>query len=132
MAHKNGRRECLTKQTGWSTALFSNNYKYFIHTWSDLNTPTVCTLCNNKGKVLETLVENQALMDRLSAYDLGKRELFTLTTADGVELNGWMVKPADFDPMKKYPVVMYQYGGPGNQQVKNAWNIGQAGRGALR
>ena len=131
VAHKNGRRECLTKQTGWSTALFSNNYKYFIHTWSDLNTPTVCTLCNNKGKVLETLVENQALMDRLSAYDLGKRELFTLTTADGVELNGWMVKPADFDPMKKYPVVMYQYGGPGNQQVKNAWNIGQAGRGAL-
>ena len=131
VAHKNGRRECLTRQAGWSTALFSNNYKYFIHTWSDLNTPTVCTLCNNKGKVLETLVENQALTDRLSAYDLGKRELFTLTTADGVELNGWMVKPADFDPNRKYPVVMYQYGGPGNQQVKNAWDIGQARRGAL-
>jgi dipeptidyl-peptidase-4 len=96
-----------------------------------MNTPTVGTLCNNKGKVLETLVENQALTDRLSAYDLGKRELFSLTTTDGVVLNGWMVKPADFDPAKKYPVVMYQYGGPGNQQVKNAWNIGQAGRGAL-
>ena len=131
VAHKNGRRECLTRQAGWSTALFSNNYKYFIHTWSDLNTPTVCTLCNNKGKVLETLVENQALTDRLSAYELGKRELFTMTTADGVELNGWMVKPADFDPAKKYPVVMYQYGGPGSQQVKNAWDIGQARRGAL-
>ena len=96
-----------------------------------MNTPTVCTLCNSKGKVLETLVENQALTERLSAYDLGKRELFSLTTADGVVLNGWMVKPADFDPNRKYPVVMYQYGGPGNQQVKNAWNIGQAGRGAL-
>lgn len=131
VAHKNGRRECLTRQAGWSTALFSNNYKYFIHTWSDLNTPTVCTLCNNKGKVLETLVENQALTDRLSAYELGRRELFTMTTADGVELNGWMVKPADFDPNRKYPVVMYQYGGPGNQQVKNAWDIGQARRGAL-
>jgi dipeptidyl-peptidase-4 len=112
-------------------ALFSSNFKYFIHTWSDMNTPTVCTLCNSKGKVLETLVENQALTERLSAYDLGKRELFSLTTADGVVLNGWMVKPADFDPNRKYPVVMYQYGGPGNQQVKNAWNIGQAGRGAL-
>jgi dipeptidyl-peptidase-4 len=131
VAHKNGRRECLTRQSGWSMALFSSNFKYFIHTWSDMNTPTVCTLCNNKGKVLETLVENQALTDRLSAYDLGKRELFSLTTTDGVVLNGWMVKPADFDPAKKYPVVMYQYGGPGNQQVKNAWNIGQAGRGAL-
>ena len=131
VAHKNGRRECLTRQAGWSTALFSSNFKYFIHTWSDMNTPTVCTLCNSKGKVLQTLVENSALTDRLRAYDLGKRELFSLTTADGVVLNGWMVKPADFDPAKKYPVVMYQYGGPGNQQVKNAWNIGQAGRGAL-
>jgi dipeptidyl-peptidase-4 len=81
--------------------------------------------------VLQTLVENSALTDRLRAYDLGKRELFSLTTTDGVVLNGWMVKPADFDPNRKYPMVMYQYGGPGNQQVKNAWNIGQAGRGAL-
>jgi len=131
VAHKNGRRECLTRQAGWSTALFSNNYKYFIHTWSDLNTPTVCTLCNNKGKVLETLEDNEALRQRLSEYEMGQRELFQLTTGDGVVLNGWMVKPADFDATKRYPVVMYQYGGPGNQQVKNAWDIGQARRGAL-
>ena len=131
VAHKNGRRECLTPKAGWSTAVFSGNYRYFVQTWSDLNTPTVCTLCDQKGRVLKTLVDNQELRERLDGYELGQRELFTLTTADGITLNGWMVKPADFDPSKRYPVVMYQYGGPGSQQVKNAWNIGQAGRGAL-
>lgn len=131
VAHKNGRRECLTKQAGWHTALFSSDYRYFIDTWSDLNTPTVSTLRNNKGRELATLSDNEPLRQRLGEYDLGQRELFTLTTADGVTLNGWLVKPADFDAAKQYPVVMYQYGGPGNQQVKNAWNIGQAGQGAL-
>ena len=131
VAHKNGKRECLTKQAGWSTALFSSNYRYFIHTWSDMNTPMVSTIRNNKGKVLMTLEDNATLRQRLSEYEMGQRELFSLTTADGVVLNGWMVKPADFDATKQYPVVMYQYGGPGSQQVKNTWNIGQAGRGAL-
>ena len=131
VAHKNGKRECLTPKAGWSTALFSTNYRYFLHTWSDMHTPTVCTLCNNKGKVLETLVDNQSLRDLLGDYQLGQPELLTITTADGVQLNAWMLKPVDFDPAKQYPVIMYQYGGPGSQQVKNAWNIGQAGRGAL-
>ena len=131
VAHKNGKRECLTKLAGWSTALFSKDFKYFIHTWSDINTPTVCTLCDNKGKALATLIDNAEVRTKLAEYELGSRELFSLTTADGITLNGWMVKPADFDASKRYPVVMYQYGGPGNQQVKNAWNIGLAGQGAL-
>ena len=131
VAHKNGKRECLTKQAGWSTALFSKDFRYFIHTWSDMNTPQVCTLRNHKGASMATLVDNAELRDTLKAYELGSRELFSLTTADGITLNGWMVKPADFDATKRYPVVMYQYGGPGNQQVKNAWNIGQARQGAL-
>ncbi len=131
VAHKNGKRECLTQQPGWSTAIFSSNFKYFVQTWSDLNTPPTYTLRNNKGKALQTLKDNQELLNKLADYDLGPREMFTFTTADGIQLNGWMVKPADFDASKKYPVVMYQYGGPGNQQVKNTWNIGQAGRGAL-
>ncbi len=131
VARKNGKRICLTPQPGWSRAIFSKNYRYFIHTWSDMNTPTTYTLCNHKGKVLRVLQDNEELRNRLKEYELGPRELFTLTTADGVELNAWMVKPADFDATKKYPVVMYQYGGPGNQQVKNTWHIGQMGRGAL-
>jgi dipeptidyl-peptidase-4 len=131
VAHKNGKRECLTKKAGWNTALFSTTFRYFINGWSDLNTPPLYTLCNRKGVVLETLIDNHELSDRWKEYDSGKRELFTLTTADGVQLNGWMVKPYDFNPAKRYPVIMYQYGGPGNQQVKNAWDIGQARCGAL-
>lgn len=131
VAHKNGKRDCLTPKAGWNKAIFSSDFKYFIHTWSNLNTPTVCALCNSKGKALQTLVDNQKLQQTLAEYDLGSRELFTLTTADGVQLNGWIVKPADFDASKCYPVIMYQYGGPGNQQVTDSWNIGMSGRGAL-
>ena len=129
--HQNGKRECLSDQTGWSSAVFSKNYKYFIRTWSNLNTPSVYTLCDNKGKTLTTMEDNQQLRQKLSAYSLGRRELFTLTTSEGVKLNGWIIKPADFNPAKKYPVVMYQYGGPGNQQVADRWNIGMCGQGAI-
>jgi dipeptidyl-peptidase-4 len=131
VAQKNGKRECLTPTAGWNSAIFSADYRYFIRTWSDNNTPNVYSLCNNSGKTLKTLIDNQKLRDKLKGYHFGKTELNTITTADGVTLNAWMVKPADFDTTKKYPVVMYQYGGPGNQQVRNAWGIGMAGQGAL-
>ena len=127
----NGRKECLTNQAGWSTALFSTGYKYFVHTWSNLNTPDVTTLRAVDGKTLRTIVDNKELQQTLAKYDLGQRELFSLTTSEGIVLNGWMVKPADFDPAKRYPVVMYQYGGPGNQQVADRWGIGMSGQGAI-
>ena len=130
VAYENGKRECLTKTAGWNSAVFSKNYQYFINTWSDINTPSVCAIHTNKGKKVETLVDNKTLSDQLKNYQLGTRELFTLTTSEGVTLNGWMVKPADFNPQKQYPVVMYQYGGPGSQSVKNTWNVGMAGQGA--
>lgn len=131
VAHANGKKECLTPKAGWSTAVFSRNYKYFIHTWSDLDTPPVYTLCDNRGKTLETLVDNQQLRNLMFGYSLGKRELFQLTTQDGTTLNAWVVKPAGFNASHRYPVIMYQYGGPGSQQVRNAWGIGMAGQGAL-
>ena len=131
VAHANGKKECLTPKAGWNTAVFSRNYKYFIRTWSDLNTPPEYALCDNDGKVLTTLIDNRQLVTTLSTYDLGQRELMQLTTAEGVVLNAWVVKPAGFNASLRYPVVMYQYGGPGSQQVKNAWNIGMAGQGAI-
>jgi dipeptidyl-peptidase-4 len=131
VAHANGKRECLTTEAGWSSAIFSSNYKYFIHTWSNLNTPPVVRLCNNRGKALATLKDNQKLKEKLANVQLGKRELFTFTTSEGIQLNGWMIKPADFDASKRYPVLMYQYSGPGSQQVKNAWNIGMNNQGAI-
>ena len=91
----------------------------------------VYTLRDNKGKVLKTLEDNKALTERINALGLSTQEFFTLTTADGIELNGYMVKPADFDATKKYPVIMFQYSGPGSQQVQDSWWIGNGGAALL-
>lgn len=131
MTQANGKTTCLTNKAGWSSAVFSSNYQSFIHVWSNLNTPPVVTLCNNSGKAITTLVDNKELCEQLAKEQLGSRELFTMTTADGITLNGWMVKPANFDATKRYPVIMYQYSGPGSQQVKDAWNIGMNSQGAI-
>lgn len=131
VAHKDGKRQCLSERAGWNSAIFSSDYKYFINTWSNISTPPVYTLCTGNGKTLSTLIDNQELRTKLDGYDLGKRELFTLTTSEGVLLNGWIVKPAGFSASKKYPVIMYQYGGPGNQQVADRWGIGMSGQGAI-
>ena len=131
MTQANGKTTCLTNKAGWSSAVFSSNYLSFIHVWSNLNTPPVVTLCNNSGKAITTLVDNKELREQLAKEQLGSRELFTMTTADGITLNGWMVKPANFDATKRYPVIMYQYSGPGSQQVKDAWNIGMNSQGAI-
>jgi len=131
MTQANGKTTCLTNKAGWSSAVFSSNYQSFIHVWSNLNTPPVVTLCNNSGKAITTLVDNKELREQLAKEQLGSRELFTMTTADGITLNGWMVKPANFDATKRYPVIMYQYSGPGSQQVKDAWNIGMNSQGAI-
>ena len=131
VAHANGKTEVLSLKAGVNNAVFSSNFKFFINMWSDLNHPVQYTLCQNNGKVLKTLIDNQELMQKLSGYDLGTKELFTFTSSEGVQLNGWMVKPKDFNPAKKYPVIMYQYGGPGNQQVLNQWGIGMNGGGAI-
>jgi dipeptidyl-peptidase-4 len=133
VSHKNGKTDCLTPQNGWNSAIFSNDLKSFICTWSDLDTPpqvTLRTVSGGSARTVATLIDNKRLAERYAAYDMGKKELFVFTTPD-TKLVGWMVKPADFDPTKKYPVVMYQYGGPGSQQVKNAWGIGMNGQGAL-
>lgn len=127
----NGKTLCISGKAGTNSAIFSSNFKYYINIWSDINNPSVYTLNDNKGNVLTTLVDNKSLKERLSKYDLGKRELFSFTTSEGVKLFGWMVKPSDFNPQKRYPVIMYQYGGPGSQQVLNRWNIGMSGQGAI-
>jgi len=131
VTYKNGKTQQLSTKEGWNSAIFSSDFKYFINNWSDCNTPAVVTICNNQGKALTTLVDNAGLRNKLSAYNLPKKEFFKFTTSEGVELNGVMIKPVDFNPSKKYPVIMWQYGGPGSQQVKNAWSMGSMGQGAL-
>lgn len=131
VARANGKTECISDKAGTNSAIFSSNFKYYINIWSDMNNPNVYTLNDNKGKLLKTLVDNKDLKDKMSQYVLGPREMFSFTTSEGVKLYGWMVKPADFDSQKRYPVIMYQYGGPGSQQVLNRWSIGMSGQGAI-
>ncbi|MCQ2247148.1 MAG: S9 family peptidase [Bacteroidaceae bacterium] len=126
-----GRKTRLTSKDGTNSALFSANMKYFLNNWSDANTPYVFTLNDNNGKTLKTLVDNQRLNDKLAQTELGTKEFFTFTTSEGVQLNGFMIKPANFDASKKYPVVMHQYSGPGSQQVTDSWGIGANGNGGL-
>lgn len=126
-----GKIRRLTDRRGWNTATFSSGYSCFVRQWSDRNTPYEYTLCNNQGKPIRVLQDNQQLKSDLASYNLPQRELFSFTTQEGVSLNGWMVRPADFDASKRYPVIMFQYSGPGNQQVVDSWNMGSLGRGAL-
>lgn len=129
VSHKNGKTERLTDTNGWNKAIFSGDYKYFLNTWSNYNTPYVFTIRDSKGKVLSTPVDNKELKEKVKTYGFNSRETFSFTTSEGVKLDGWMVKPKDFDTNKKYPVILFQYSGPGSQQVIDAWNAGSMGNG---
>ena len=129
VSHTNGKVERLTNQEGWNTAIFSGDYQYFINTWSDYNTPYVYTTRNNDGKLIATNVDNHELKAKTQQYGWSKREAFSFTTSEGIKLDGWIVKPTDFSASKKYPVIMFQYSGPGSQQVVNSWSAGAMGQG---
>ena len=131
VSHATGKTDVLTQKAGMNRAVFSRGYKYFINTWSDVHTPATYTLHDSRGRQLATLIDNKALQQKLAQYDLGTIELFQFTTSENVTLNGWLVKPRNFNPGRKYPVVMYQYGGPGSQQVLNQWGVGMCGSGAI-
>lgn len=112
----------LTLNTGTSSATFSPNFQYFIHSFSSATQPPVYSLNESKsGKLVQVIENNEALSNKLKAYQLPTKEFSVLKTEKGVELNMWLFKPKDFDPNKKYPVFMFQYSGPGSQQVANDW-----------
>ena len=112
----------LTKNNGTNSAAFSKNFTYFINTFSNTTTPRTISLVESKaGKDLGVIVENNSLKDKLNTDNIGTKELFVLKTAAGNELNAYVIKPKNFDPNKKYPVLMYQYSGPGSQNVNNTY-----------
>ena len=131
VAHRNGKQERLSQREGTNSASFSATLAYYHNTWSDRNNPYVYTACTNRGKVISTLLDNSELRSKLADHDIPEREFFTLTTQDGVTLNGWMMKPVGFSADKKYPVIMHQYSGPASQQVLDSWRMGSMGEGAL-
>ena len=113
----------LSQNTGTNAATFSPNFQYYINTFSSASQPTSYTLNEAKaGKQVQVIENNESLAVKLKGYNLPSKEFFVLKTEKGNELNAWMIKPKDFDPTKKYPVFMYQYSGPGSQQVNNEWN----------
>lgn len=126
-----GRKTKLSQREGTNRAVFSAGFKFFINTFSDVNTPAIVTIHDNKGKEVAKLLDNEDLQRRLVALKLPKKEFFKFQTSEGVELNGVMMKPADFDPSKKYPVIFHQYSGPGSQKVLNQWRIGATSDGGV-
>lgn len=126
-----GKKTKLSTKEGTNNALFSKNFTYFINTYSSKDTPTEITLNDSKGRKLGTLLDNEHLKSQLTQLNMPIKEFFTFKTSQGVELNGWMMKPANFDPNKKYPVIMHQYSGPGSQQVLDKWGIGSFGDGGM-
>lgn len=120
----NGKnKKGLSARTGTNGATFSPNFQYYINTFSTAALPTLYTLNDAKdGKQLQVIEDNAVLTTKLKAFDLPTKEFFVLKTEKGNDLNAWIIKPKDFDPSKKYPVFMFQYSGPGSQQVMNSWS----------
>lgn len=120
---RKGKKTKLSANAGTNSAQFSSNMKYYLNRFSNTTTPTVVTLNDNSGKVLTTLIDNAALKEKLSARQLPQTEFFSFTTERGTQLNGWMMKPTDFQASKRYPVLMYQYSGPGSQEVLDRYSV---------
>jgi dipeptidyl-peptidase-4 len=113
----------LSQQVGTNSATFSPNFQFFINSFSSSSQPTINTLnSTNDGKQIQSIIDNKTLAEKVKKYNLPTKEFFELTTEKGNKLNAWMIKPNDFDANKKYPVFMYQYSGPGSQEVNNKWN----------
>ncbi|EDP98258.1 S9 family peptidase [Kordia algicida OT-1] len=117
------KKKRLSTKEGTNSAKFSADFTYYINTFNNVTTPNEYTLHLAKnGKLVKEIKNNASVKAKLANYKMSPKEFFTLKTAKGQELNAWIIKPADFDASKKYPVFMYQYSGPGSQQVANRWN----------
>lgn len=119
----NGKKKTrLSSTEGTNSASFSADFTYFINTHSSATMPPNYTLHDSKtGKLIKNIVDNQSLATQLSNYKITPKEFSTIQV-NGNELNMYMIKPLDFDANKSYPLLMFQYSGPGSQQVANRWN----------
>ncbi|MDO4729164.1 MAG: S9 family peptidase [Bacteroidota bacterium] len=120
----NGKnKKALSALKGTNNATFSADYSLYINQYSSATQPPVYTLCEGKeGKQLKEILNNNPLKDAVKKFGFRDKEYFEITNEDGNQLNAYMIKPVDFDSSRKYPLLMYQYSGPGSQQVKNVWH----------
>ncbi|NNF74498.1 MAG: S9 family peptidase [Flavobacteriaceae bacterium] len=119
----NGRKkERLTKNNGMNNASFSADFTYFINSFSSATTPTEYTLNRaSDGNLVKSIIDNDALAQKVADFKTSRKEFSTINV-NGNALNMWMIKPADFDPGKEYPIFLSQYSGPGSQSVSNRWH----------
>lgn len=119
-----GQPQKLSVQSGYNSAAFSTSGKFFVNRWSDSATPTVISLHDASGKQIRVLEDNQSVRANVQSAQLPRKEFITVPAADGItQLNGWMLKPADFNPSRAYPLVMVQYSGPNSQQVLDRFGV---------
>ena len=124
---KGQMREVIGRE-GTNQARFSNDFSYLININSSITQPRQFELYTNKGKLVRVLEDNHEFAEKLNTFNLGEKKLlkisdpaFVLPNGEQVEMDAWQILPPDFDPNKKYPVLIYVYGGPGHQTVNNSW-----------
>lgn len=117
-------KKTLAGNAGWNDANFSSTFDYYVLTSSSINTPATYAVYDQSGKQLRVVEDNIALKSKMTEFRLSNSEFFKFKTSENVELNGWMIKPMNFLENRKYPVLMFVYGGPGSQQVVDRFSGG--------
>jgi possible dipeptidyl-peptidase IV len=119
---KTRKKQIVSELNGTNNADFSKSFQYFINTHSSAEQPNTYTLRDFNGKTLRELQNNNSALKKLQSDGFVAKEFLQIPNKNGDQMNAWMIKPKDFSPNKKYPVLMFQYSGPGSQQVNNAWD----------
>ena len=119
---KGANKKCLTLIQGWNDAEFSATFDYFVLTHSSINSPPEVAVYDYTGRKQRDIINNTTLREKQRACNVSDVEFFKFTTSDNILLNGWMIKPQNMQPNKKYPVLMYVYGGPASQEAIDQWN----------
>ncbi len=111
----------ISPEQGWNSAEFSSDYSYFMLTYSTLNLPPKISIMSSVGKSLQVIEDNKNIVKATLDFKFQPFEFMTIPVS-GVNLNAWIIKPRDFISTKKYPVLMYVYGGPGSQTVEDKFD----------
>jgi dipeptidyl-peptidase-4 len=118
-----GVKTKLSTGVGFNSAVFSSQLKYYVNTFSNTTTLPVFTLHDDKGKLISVLNDNSTTSNKLQNLQYPLKEFFTFNTPQNITLNGWMLKPVNFDSNRKYPVLMIQYSGPDSQEVLDRYGL---------
>lgn len=119
--YQTGQMEIVQNRKGWNDGNFSTTFDYYIHYFSTKDRPTEFTVYNAQGEEIRVIEDNSKLLERIEKYNFQEKTFFTFQNRQGDTLNGYLITPPDFDERKEYPLFTFLYGGPGSQQVTDAW-----------